>query len=382
MIWQSWLTSEWNARWGYAMSSATLLRRHRKIPIVSVADEEWPRDGVETLGACPVCKVAQRRLLHRGLRDVIFHCAPGAWDLWRCGGCRNAYLDPRPSAATIVLAYGSYYTHIAPPVAQPPAAGLAMVRRALANGYRNWRYGATLKPASAFGIPLMLAVPAMRDPIDLTLRYLPKLPKSRVGRVLDVGCGNGAFLEQARAAGWIAEGCDFDPTVAAGVRSRGFDIREGGIEAWAEAEGEFDAITFSHVIEHVHDPIATLKAAWRLLRENGTIYIDTPNVDSAGHRAFGRSWRGLEPPRHLVLFTWAGMRAALATAGFHRSRRVARPGVYGGIAAQSAAIRAGRDPALATDDRTWGSRVSTAVRAIVSSDRTEFVTLVAIKRGA
>ena len=255
-----------------------------------------------------------------------------------------------------------------------------MLRRALANGYRNWRFGASLTPASACGIPIMLALPTLREPIDLTLRYLPKVPKSRVGRVLDVGCGNGDFLEQARAAGWIAEGCDFDPTVAVGVRSRGFAIREGGIEAWADAQGEFDAITFSHVIEHVHDPVATLEQARLLLREGGTIFIDTPNIDSVGHRTFGRSWRGLEPPRHLVLFNWAGMRAALERGGFHQIRRVARPGVYGGIAAQSAAIRAGRDPALATDDRSWSSRLATRLGALASPDRSEFVTLIATKR--
>ena len=346
---------------------------------MKVPAEKWPEQGVETLGACPVCGSARRVLIHYALRDLIFRCAPGAWDLWRCQRCRNAYLDPRPSATTIVLAYGNYYTHIAPSVAPPPASRTAIARRRLANGYRNWRFGARLAPSSAFGVPILLALPSMRTDIDLALRHLPKLAKGQIGRVLDVGCGNGAFLEQARGAGWIADGCDFDPTVATNVRACGFDIREGGIETWADAEGQFDAITFSHVIEHVHDPLATLKQAWRLLRAGGTIFIDTPNVDSTGHRVFGRSWRGLEPPRHLILFNWAGIRRILAEVGFVAIKRVARPGVYGGLAAQSEAIRDGRDPALASDQRSLAARLAQRLRDVTTSERSEFVTLIAAK---
>lgn len=364
------------------MKPCTVLRGRRDSLIVPITAEEWPPRGVETLGACPVCESTQRSMLHAGLRDLIFHCAPGEWDLWRCGQCCNAYLDPRPSAETIVLAYGNYYTHTAPGVRPRPGSRLAIARRALANGYRNWRYGVRLTPANALGVAVLLALPRMRTEIDLALRHLPRLPKSHAGRVLDVGCGNGHFLEEARTAGWIAVGCDFDPVAAASVRARGFDIREGGIEAWADAEGQFDAITFSHVIEHVHDPVATLEQARRLLKDDGTIYIDTPNIDAAGHRDFGRSWRGLEPPRHLVLFNWIGMRRALENAGFTDIKRVARPGVYAALAPQSAAIRDGRDAALATGDRSWSSRLRTCLHAIVTPDRSEFVTLTATKARA
>lgn len=341
--------------------------------------EEWPSDGIETLGACPVCGSARRLLLHRALRDLIFNCAPGEWDLWRCHRCSNAYLDPRPSADTIVLAYGNYFTHTAPGVPPPPEARLAIIKRTLANGYRNWRYGARLSPSSIFGVPLLMALPLMRAEMDLTLRHLPKLPKGRTGRVLDVGCGNGQFLDDARAAGWSADGCDFDPRAVASVRARGLDIREGGIEAWADAEGQFDAVTFSHVIEHVHDPVATLEQAWRLLRAGGTLYIDTPNIDSTGHRIFGRSWRGLEAPRHLVMFNWAGLRSALARIGFVTIKRVARPGVYGGLAAQSQAIRDGRAAALAIDERSGASRLADRLREIIAREQSEFVTFVATK---
>ena len=53
-----------------------------------------------------------------------------------------------------------------------------------------------------------------------------------------------------------------------------------------------------------------------MLSKNGYIWIDTPNIDSEGHRIYGRNWRGLEPPRHLVLFSYNSLRKALIDAGF------------------------------------------------------------------
>lgn len=78
----------------------------------------------------------------------------------------------------------------------------------------------------------------------------------------------------------------------------------------------FDVITLAHVIEHVHHPVSVLEACYQLLKTGGHIWMDTPNIASQGHEQFGRNWRGLEPPRHLVLFTLQSMRNALESVGF------------------------------------------------------------------
>ena len=83
---------------------------------------EWPVEGLETLGRCPVCGEGGRSLFLDRLRDTTFYTAPGEWTLWRCEGCRALYLDPQPTAETIGLAYQSYYTHEASPAAAGGAA--------------------------------------------------------------------------------------------------------------------------------------------------------------------------------------------------------------------------------------------------------------------
>jgi hypothetical protein len=74
-------------------------------------EQEWPANGLEVVDRCPVCGEGEREILHQGLRDQVFYCAPGEWTLYCCRGCCSAYLDPRPTAETIYLAYRKYYTH-------------------------------------------------------------------------------------------------------------------------------------------------------------------------------------------------------------------------------------------------------------------------------
>src|SRR5216110_445493 len=71
----------------------------------------WPYTGLESVELCPVCGSASRELLYSRLRDRVFFCAPGEWELYGCVKCGTGFLDPRPNAATIGLAYSSYFTH-------------------------------------------------------------------------------------------------------------------------------------------------------------------------------------------------------------------------------------------------------------------------------
>src|SRR5256885_13686797 len=111
--------------------------------------QSWPDDGLEFIESCPVCRSGDRALLYRNLRDMVFFCAPGEWNLFRCDHCGTGYLDPRPNPETIAKAYASYYTHSdATRVEQPPRSLWRKYRTAQRNGYLNERYGYRLKPAT------------------------------------------------------------------------------------------------------------------------------------------------------------------------------------------------------------------------------------------
>jgi len=157
-------------------------------------------------------------------------------------------------------------------------------------------------------MPLFARAPfqSIRDIADAERMWLPKKP----GRLLDVGAGDGEFVARMRREGWDARGVEPDDTAVARAAERyGVDLMTGTIENVPSSK-RFDAITLDNVIEHVTDPIETLRACWQRLVPRGRLLVLTPNVESAGHGRFRAGWRGLEPPRHLHLFSPSSLQIA------------------------------------------------------------------------
>src|SRR5262249_29628220 len=157
-------------------------------------------------------------------------------------------------------------------------------------------------------------LPPFRSRIDAQFRWLPKPDPGQT--LLDVGCGNGDFLRTAREAGWRTLGLDPDQKACDVARKSGLDIIQGGLEVFASVSEKFDAVTLSHVIEHVHEPRKILSAIFNLLKPGGVFYLQTPNIQSRGAAIFRSNWRGIETPRHLVLFTPGALIAVLRRSGF------------------------------------------------------------------
>ncbi|HIB84432.1 MAG TPA: class I SAM-dependent methyltransferase [Chromatiaceae bacterium] len=215
--------------------------------------------------------------------------------------------------------------------------------------------------------------------IDAGMRHLPKVKAGE--RLLDMGCGNGAFLLRAHSAGWDVVGADFDLKAVEAARSQGLDVRLGGVESLDPSVEQFDVITLAHVIEHVHQPVEILQACYDLLKPGGFMWIETPNIAAEGHRLFGARWRGLEPPRHLVLFTLESMCNALITVGFADVKLPPYRPLCDGMFNASKAISDGVDP-YSESRRNVPSDMVKKAEQIARHDpaRREFITVKAWKK--
>lgn len=276
----------------------------------------WPENKTEYLGQCPVCGSSSRKLFCKDIFDRI-NSAPGVWTLYRCCSCKSAYLDPRPTHDSIGIAYETYYTHISSTIAQTAHAGFA---RQLRNGYLNKRYGADLLPSSKLGELIVPLVPFLAARANRLFRHLPPIPVKNLRvqpGILEVGCGSGDFLVQMNKLGWRTLGIEPDIHAVEASQSQGIEALHGSLEDFDLPASSFDAITLHHVIEHLHDPIETLRRCRLLLKGNGTISIVTPNIDSVCRRIFHSDWYALQPPCHLTLFTPSSLADALRKAGFH-----------------------------------------------------------------
>jgi SAM-dependent methyltransferase len=275
----------------------------------------WPPDGLEEVRACPVCESPARYLLYDGLTDRSYRCAPGSWSLYRCERCSCAYLDPRPDRRTAPLAYRTYYAgaEVGRPAA--PTAGWRRFRRALRNDYLNATYGYALAPAARGGRFLVPLVPRHRALADEHVRHLRLAPRTRP-HLLDVGCGEGHFLVEMQELGWAVAGVDPSAEAVALARARGVHATQGTLDDLPSDERSLDAITFRLVFEHIGSPVAALARCRAILVTGGMLWIATPSLDAAAHRRFGRHWLHLEPPRHAVVYSAAGLVGLLGRTGF------------------------------------------------------------------
>jgi 2-polyprenyl-3-methyl-5-hydroxy-6-metoxy-1,4-benzoquinol methylase len=361
--------------------SKVLKSRHYYEKVVGMSDpwtEAWPPEGLETVVKCPVCGEADRRTLHPDLVDNVFRVAPGKWILYQCQACQSAYLDPRPSSATIGIAYSNYYTHHAT-VERNKIVGssFSLLRRALANGYLNARYGTRYSPSNVLGILAATVFHSKREALDVSFRWLPK---PLLGyRLLDIGCGNGTFLLKAREAGWQVVGIDPDPKAIEMARQFGLDTHVGFIDVLDGQAECFDVITLSHVIEHIHDPRAALSAIQRLLKPGGMLYLETPNIQSLGFSIFGKNWRGIESPRHVVLYSICGVQHLLHSCGFGNIELKRRRLVGREMFLKSFRLALGYSPyAIEPKSLPLALALKSWVKAPVS--RLEFITLTSRKQ--
>ncbi len=244
--------------------------------------------------------------------------------LLRCRRCGLVFTRPtaQPSELTALYPEG-YYAH--------QAAAWAPGRFQIVRSLALQRYYGYPLPADLAGCALLrLMQPAARllAPLKGYWRTIP--PAVFGGRLLDVGCGSGAYLARVRALGWQVSG--IEPDVDACARARdllALNVFCGTLEDKPLPEERYDVVTFWHSLEHSAQALRTLQRAHSLLRQGGLIMLEVPNRDSVQRHIFGYGWFHLDLPRHRVHFGASALRQCLATAGFTDVRVASVPSPVG-----------------------------------------------------
>ena len=274
-------------------------------------DQLWPTSELESVSACPYCNGRGRTVAFHNVQDWSFHCAPGAWTYWDCSGCRSLYLSPRPTAASIGAAYARYYTHV--------DRQSSSWRQRLKTRLRNECFSQTFKAdiAPRLHLPALVGGVVGRIGRRIVLPFgAVELASQPRGRFLDVGCGSGHMVKLAEQLGWDAMGLEMDPLAVKTARQSGLNIQQGTSDQLVNHEGQLDAILCSHVLEHVHYPLAMLSQLKRALRPGGLLLLTLPNALSVLRHHFGSDWRGLEAPRHLAIPAEPELVTLLSALGF------------------------------------------------------------------
>jgi SAM-dependent methyltransferase len=209
------------------------------------------------------------------------HSVPGTWAVHVCIACRSGVTLPLVTAEALADFYPTGY---APFDVPRGALAVAMARM------QRLRDG--------------------RFPLESLRRGRPS------GRLLDVGCGRGDLAASWVDAGWEVLGVEPSPEAASVARRRGASVEVGTLDTVALEPVSVDTAVFRHSLEHVSDPRLDLRRVYEALRPGGRVAVIVPNWGSWQRKAFGQYWFPLELPRHRTHFSSAGLKLALADAGF------------------------------------------------------------------
>lgn len=137
------------------------------------------------------------------------------------------------------------------------------------------------------------------------------------GTLLEIGCAGGEFLDAAARRGFEVRGIEASPSLSARARARYHrDVDQGLAEQRLDGERHYDVICMWHVLEHVRSPAALLATAATALTPGGRLFVEVPNIASAGAQAMRAAWPQLEFDDHAVHFSAAALEAALRRSGF------------------------------------------------------------------
>lgn len=137
-------------------------------------------------------------------------------------------------------------------------------------------------------------------------------------KILDVGCGPGIFLTEAKKRGWEVYGTEFTDNQIKYLKEKGINTFKGKLNKKSFSEGLFDVIVSSEVIEHINNPLEEINLFNLFLRKGGLLYITTPNFNSIERYILKGKYNVIQYPEHLCYYTPKTINLLLTKNGFKK----------------------------------------------------------------
>lgn len=137
--------------------------------------------------------------------------------------------------------------------------------------------------------------------------YMEMVPAEEA-EIIDIGCGDGRMLDVLKGScpsGWRYHGLDWSDDAITRLRRKGYDGRSGDISHLdlSDWDDKFDLALMHQLVEHVRDPRELLAKVRRMLKPNGVLSVETPDIDAWDFKLLSkRYWAGYHIPRHFYIF--------------------------------------------------------------------------------
>jgi SAM-dependent methyltransferase len=151
-------------------------------------------------------------------------------------------------------------------------------------------------------------------------------PYKKTGKILDVGCGIGYFLNEAKNRGWKVYGTEYTDHAIEICESKGIEMKQGKLNITDFNLEEFDVITSFEVLEHINNPMEEIGNFIQLLRTGGLVYLTTPNFNSVLRFKLKEKYDVITYPEHLSYYTPKTLRFAFNKNGF-KTKKIETTGI-------------------------------------------------------
>jgi SAM-dependent methyltransferase len=160
-------------------------------------------------------------------------------------------------------------------------------------------------------------------------RLLDNLAKRGLtgGDLLEIGCGYGYLLDEARSFFGRRVGTDFSPESAEIARATGAEVFVGGVEQ-VPYEAKFDCVIGTQLIEHVYEPLSFVKQLAGHTKPGGHIILATPDIGGVLRKAMGRHWPSFKVPEHVLYFDYQTLSSVMRRAGLSDVQRLPYPHAF------------------------------------------------------
>lgn len=229
-----------------------------------------------------------------------------------CDDCGLVLLNPRPSRETMQSYYTDQYSAYSTSMDSVARAKRALID-AVTEDFRTSREG-----LASWSWPRRILTSLRRMVLrPIRHRFIRLPPKPDGGRLLDIGCSVGFELDLAHRVGWETYGVEIGAKPVQICRQKGHSVFDGELREADFPDAFFHAVSLWNVLEHLHQPVDTLKEIHRILLPGGSLLLRVPDVGSRQARLFGDNWYPAQHvPHHLHLFSSETLRRLLERTGF------------------------------------------------------------------
>ncbi len=140
----------------------------------------------------------------------------------------------------------------------------------------------------------------------------------KTNNILDIGCGNGHFLEVAKKRGWNVHGTEFTDEAIKICVNKNIEMQQGVLNPENYYSIKFDIVVSFEVIEHVNNPKTEIENIINIINPNGLFYFTTPNFNSLSRFILKEKWSVIEYPEHLSYYTAKTMNRFLSKQGLKK----------------------------------------------------------------